>query len=175
MAGVYQLCHVFEFVIYCLYYRSFAQLYLIIKRYQLVLHIALQTRYQVDAVIEKTIEQFLRDIPLISKQLSEYIVTQTVKYILVSIINIGLCKHEIEQLASFVAYEVKLKTKVPPHGALEPLNTLFLVMRLLWHTGTHVLSTKLMPVHLPKQNNCRNSIISKHTRDSNSTKRLYES
>ena len=106
MAGVYQLCHVFEFVIYCLYYRSFAQQYLIIKRYQLVLHIALQTRYQVDAVIEKTIEQFLRDIPLISKQLSEYIVTQTVKYILVSIINIGLCKHKIEQLASFVAYEV---------------------------------------------------------------------
>lgn len=106
VAGVYQLCHVFDFVIYCLYYRSFAQQYLIIKRYQLVLHIALQTRYQVDAVIEKTIEQFLRDIPLISKQLSEYIVTQTVKYILVSIINIGLCKHEIEQLASFVADEV---------------------------------------------------------------------
>ena len=106
MAGVYQLCHVFEFVVYCLYDRSLAQQYLVIKRYQFVLHIALQARYQVNAVIEKTIEQFLRDISLICKQLSEYVVTQTVKYIFVSIINIGLCKHEIEQLASFVAYKV---------------------------------------------------------------------
>lgn len=106
MAGVYQLCHVLEFVVYCLYYRSLAQQYLVIQRYQFVLHIALQARYQVDAVIEKAIEQFLRYIPLVCKQLSEYIVTQTVKYILVSIINIGLCKHEIEQFASFVAYEV---------------------------------------------------------------------
>ena len=71
MAGVYQLCHVLEFIIYCLYYRSFAQQYLVIKRYQLVLHIALQARYQVDAVIEKTIEQVLRDIPLVCEQLSE--------------------------------------------------------------------------------------------------------
>ena len=106
MAGVYQLCHVLEFVVYCFYDRPFAQQYLVIKRHQFILHIAFQSRYQVDAVIEKAIEQLLRDISFVCKQLSEHIVTQTVKYILVSIINISLCKHEIEQLASFVAYEV---------------------------------------------------------------------
>ena len=53
-----------------------------------------------------------------------------------------------------------------------PLNTLFLFMRLLWQTGTQVLSIKLMPVHLPKQNSWMNSIISTATLDSSSMKRL---
>ena len=40
--------------------------------------------------------------------------------------------------------------------------------------GMLVLSVKLMPVHLPKQYSSRNMAIWTAMRDSNSTKRLYD-
>ena len=121
MAGVYQLCHIFEFVVYCLNDRPFAQQYLVIQRHQLVLHIALQPRHQVDTVVKQAVEQLLRDVSFVCEQLSENVVTQTVKHIFVPIVNVGLCKHEVEHLPSFIAYEMQLEPKVPSHGAFANL------------------------------------------------------
>lgn len=41
-------------------------------------------------------------------------------------------------------------------------------------TGMHVLSTKLMPVHLPNNANFKNMVIATKQRDMTSIKRLYE-
>lgn len=82
----------------------------------------LQPCHQVDAVIKQTVEQLLLDISLVCEQLFENVVTQPVKHILVPIVNICFCKHEVEQFLSFVAYEMQLESKVPPHGAFANLS-----------------------------------------------------
>ena len=58
--------------------------------------------------------------------------------------------------------------------SVKNMNTLLRLMRLLWQTRIQVLSMKLMPVHSPKQNSSRNMAIWTATRDSSSTKRLYD-
>ena len=54
------------------------------------------------------------------------------------------------------------------------LKTFMLKKRLLCMTGMHVLSTKLMPVHLPNNANFKNMVIATKQRDMTSIKRLYE-
>ena len=58
--------------------------------------------------------------------------------------------------------------------AVMPLNTFMLNSRLLCITGMQVLSTKLMPVHFPKQARRRNITRATKQRGMTSTKRLYE-
>ncbi len=55
-----------------------------------------------------------------------------------------------------------------------PLNTFMLNSRLLCITGIQVLSTKLIPVHWPKQASLRNIVSATKQRGMISTKRLYE-
>ena len=55
-----------------------------------------------------------------------------------------------------------------------PLNTFMPDSRLLFITGMQVLSTKLMPVHSPKQARRRNIVRATKQRGMISTKRLYE-
>lgn len=38
-----------------------------------------------------------------------------------SVVNICLCKHEIQKFASFIAYQMKLEAKIPPHCTLANL------------------------------------------------------
>ena len=40
---------------------------------------------------------------------------------MVPIINIRLCKHEIQKFASFIAYQMKLEAKIPSHCTLANL------------------------------------------------------
>ena len=56
----------------------------------------------------------------------------------------------------------------------KPLNTFMPYCRLLWMTEMHVLSTKLMPVHSPKQDRRRNMVSATKQRGITSMKRLYE-
>ena len=58
--------------------------------------------------------------------------------------------------------------------AAMPLNTFMLNSRLLCITGIQVLSTKLIPVHSPKQASLRNIVSATKQRGMISTKRLYE-
>jgi len=53
-----------------------------------------------------------------------------------------------------------------------PAKTLLAYLRRLWHTGIMVESTKVMPVHRPKEWRFRKNIILKNTLLSSSTKRL---
>jgi hypothetical protein len=73
---------------------------------------------------------------------------------------------------------MKFEAKIPAHRAFAPGGIIFenfvSIDRLLWQTGIHVLSIKLIPVQRPMQQICRNIIISRETRASNSKKRLYE-
>ena len=55
----------------------------------------------------------------------------------------------------------------------KPLNTFMPYCRLLWMTGIHVLSTKLMP-HSPKQDRRRNMVCATKQRGITSRRRLYE-
>lgn len=50
-----------------------------------------------------------------------HIVTQSVEYFRVSVINICLCKHEVLKFTSFIAYQMKLEAKIPSHRTLANL------------------------------------------------------
>lgn len=103
MSGVYQLCHVFQFIIDDFYDRPLSEKYLVIQGYQLVLHVPPQPRDKVNAVIVLSFEKPLGYISLISKQLAEEVVTEPVEHSFVPIIHIRLGKHEIDQLSTLVA------------------------------------------------------------------------
>ena len=55
---------------------------------------------------------------LVCKEFPEDIVAESVEYVFVSVVHIGLDLHEIQHLPSFVDDEVQFETKIPSHGAL---------------------------------------------------------
>lgn len=73
---------------------------------------------------------------------------------------------------------MQFKTDVPPHSTFPSsgniLENYHAKKRLLCMTGMHVLSTKLMHVHLPNSANFKNMVIATKQRDMTSIKQLYE-
>ena len=85
------------------------------------LHVALELRYQLDAVNEEALEQFLAYVSLVS---DEFPVEEFHKGLVVerlAVIYISRRNHEVEQLPLLITDQVQLEPEEPAHGALPPL------------------------------------------------------
>ena len=85
------------------------------------LHVALEPRYELDAVNEEAFEQFLAYVSLVS---DEFPVEEFHKGLVVerlAVIYISRGNHEVEQLPPLVTAQVQLEPEEPAHGALPPL------------------------------------------------------
>jgi hypothetical protein len=71
MTGMLYLTDVFQFIIDCFDNRTFAKHYSVIKAHQTVFHIAFDTCYQMNAIIEKHLKKRRRNISFITKKFSE--------------------------------------------------------------------------------------------------------
>lgn len=70
------------------------------------------------AVREKTGEKCLGDISLVSIYLPQHIVCQAVEYLLVSVVNIRLCQHEVNEFSLLIADKMQLESIIPAHRTL---------------------------------------------------------
>jgi hypothetical protein len=70
------------------------------------------------AVGEKPGEKGLGDISLVCIDLSQHIVCQTVEDLLVPVVNIRLCQHEVNKFSLLIADKMQLETIVPAHRTL---------------------------------------------------------
>jgi hypothetical protein len=70
------------------------------------------------AVGEKPGEKGLGDISLVCIDLSQHIVCQTVEDLLVPVVNIRLCQHEVNKFSLLIADKMQLESIVPAHRTL---------------------------------------------------------
>jgi len=85
-------------------------------------HVAFEFSYQLDAVNEEALEQFLSNVSFISDEFSveEFHKRLVVKRL--AVIYISRCDHEVEQFPLLVTDQVQLEPEEPAHGALPPLD-----------------------------------------------------
>ena len=93
-------------------------------RHKGALHVALEFGYQLYAVDEEPLEEFLADIPLVP---DEFPIEELHKRPVLkrpSVVDIARREHEVKQLSLLVTDEVQLESEEPSHGALaSPGNT----------------------------------------------------
>src|SRR5574344_243549 len=65
MSGMYELCHIFKFIIDGLNHGSFSQHKLVVKRHELIFHIASETRNEVQTITKQAVKKCLRDVSLV--------------------------------------------------------------------------------------------------------------
>ena len=84
-------------------------------------HVAFEFSYQLDAVNEEALEQFLAYVSFIPDEFSveEFHKRLVVKRL--AVIYISRCDHEVEQFPLLVTDQVQLEPEEPAHGALPPL------------------------------------------------------
>ena len=84
-------------------------------------HVAFELRYQLDAVNEEALEQFLSNVSFISDEFSveEFHKRLVVKRL--AVIYISRRDHEVEQFPLLVTDQVQLEPEEPAHGALPSL------------------------------------------------------
>ena len=85
------------------------------------LHVALELRYELDAVNEEALEQFLANVSFIP---DEFSVEEFHKRLVVkrfSVIYISRCDHEVEQFPLLITDQMQLEPEEPAHGALPSL------------------------------------------------------
>ena len=98
MPGVFDLRHVFQFVVDGLDQRSFAQKNLVSDSHNLSLHIVLQLGNQLNAVHEESGEKFLANVSLVSDQLSEDLFNERLVAERLPVIHITGSDHEVQQV-----------------------------------------------------------------------------
>ena len=118
---MYMLRNIFQFVVDGFYNRTLAEENLVIKWHECVLHVTFQPRYNLYPVIEQPLEQPLRYVSLVCEQFSEHIVSQPVEHLRIPVINVSLCKHEIQKFSPFIAYQMEFEAKIPTHCTLAKL------------------------------------------------------
>ena len=131
------------------------------------------------ALVEEHLRQVLGNITLVAIKFAEKLFLEHFNNPRVAVIGIAGGEAETEYLPFFIANERELEAMGPtlvlfPRLA-NPSKVLWLKIRLLWQTLILVLSTKLIPVHFPKQAMFRKSIIGANTLCSTAMKRLHES
>ncbi len=85
------------------------------------LHVALELRYQLDAVNKEALEEVLPDISLVPDKLSVQEIHKCLVVKRLSVVNIPGGYHEVQQLAPLIADEVQLEAEEPAHGAFASL------------------------------------------------------
>lgn len=116
------------------------------------------------AAVKERLEEFLLYISPVGEDLSIKMFGKHAPYSVITFVNVSRCQTESYDLSGVVADEVQLEAVAPSHRAFSifarPANTLLKCLLRLWHTGIIVLSTKVMPEHLPKEYMHMNSISS---------------
>ena len=102
MAGVDELRHILQHIIYGLDDAPFTQHHLVIERHETLFHIRAQTCHNMYSVIPEMSEKRLRYISLVGIKFAEHLVCQRVNHILVAVIHIGTCQYEVDQFPFFV-------------------------------------------------------------------------
>ena len=138
---MYEFGRILEHVVDALNDIPFAQHDFVPKRHQSVFHVGLYSCHYMDSVFEKSLEKPWRDISPIGKEPSVQFLCQHIPYFRIPVVHISSCEAEGYDFPTVIAGEMQLEV---------PLKTLLAYRLRLWQTGIIVLSTKLMPVHLPK-------------------------
>ena len=115
---VYQLCHIFEHIVKRFDDAALAQHDFVINGHEPVLHVGLDASHQMHPIIPQLLEQTLGDIALVGIQLTEKTVRERLDDILIAVIHIRPCQHEVQYFPLLVADKVQFETDVPAHRAL---------------------------------------------------------
>ena len=145
MSRMHYLCSVLKHVIDRFNDISFAQYHPVIKGHQLVFHVHSQSCDQLDSIGEKEVEKFLRDIPLVSKQLAIQAFSQHLKHFWVLVADVSPCEKEGDNLPSVIASQMELEPMAPPHGSLavrgysleHPVGITPEIVAYGYHSGVH--------------------------------------
>lgn len=84
-------------------------------------HVALEFGYQLYAVNEESLEQFLADITLVTYEFAIQELNKCLVVKWLAVINITRSDHETEQFPFLVADEMQFESKEPSHGTLASL------------------------------------------------------
>ena len=120
--GMLNLCHVLQLVVDSLNQSPLAQKDSVRYGHDLALHIALQLRYQLDAVHKEFGEELLTDIPLVSDQFAEDLFDERFVTQGLAVIDIARREHEVQEIALLVADKMQFEAVEPSHRALAALS-----------------------------------------------------
>ena len=112
---------VLEFIIDGLYNSPLPGQQSVRHSHQRPFHVALEFCYQLDAVNEEALEEFLANISFVSNELAikEFYEGPVLKRL--AVIDIARSNHEAEHFSLLIADEVQLESEKPAHRALSPL------------------------------------------------------
>ena len=115
------LSNVLQFVIHCLYYSPLPEKQFVGYGHQCSLHVALQFRYKLYAIHKEPFEKTLANVPFVANEFSIYEFYKSFIFKRFPVIHVTWCYHKVEQFSLLIAYQVKLESKEPAHGAFAPL------------------------------------------------------
>src|SRR5574344_1051961 len=85
--------------------------------HQCSLHVALQFRYKLYAIHKEPFEKTLANVPFVANEFSIYEFYKSFIFKRFYVIHVTWCYHKVEQFSLLIAYQVKLESKEPAHGA----------------------------------------------------------
>ena len=121
MSRMLSLSNVLQFVIHCLYYSPLSEKQFVGYGHQCSLHVTLQFRYKLYAIHKEPFEKTLANVSLVANELSIYEFHKSFIFKRFPIIHVTWCYHKVEQFSLLIAYQVKLESKEPAHGAFASL------------------------------------------------------
>lgn len=115
------LSNVLQFVIHSLYYSPLPEKQFVGYGHQCSLHVTLQFRYKLYTIHKEPFEKTLANVSLVANELSIYEFYKSFIFKRFPVIHVTWCYHKVEQFSLLIAYQVKLESKEPAHGAFAPL------------------------------------------------------
>ena len=112
------LSNVFQLVIHSLNDSPLPEKQFVGYGHQSPFHIAFELRNKLYAIHKEPFEKMLANVPLVSDELSIYKFYKGFIFKRFPVIYITWCYHKVEQFSLLIAYQVKLESKEPAHGAL---------------------------------------------------------
>ena len=112
------LCDILQLVVDCLNDGSLSGKQPVRHTHDGSLHVAFELRYELDAVNEEALEQFLAIVSFIP---DEFSVEEFHKRLVVNqlaVIYISRCNHEVEQFTLLITDQMQLEPEEPAHGTL---------------------------------------------------------
>ena len=118
---MFNLCNVLQFVIHSLNDSSLPEQQFVGNRHQSSLHVALEFSDKLNSIHKKSFKQMLSNVPLVTDKLSIYEFDKSLIFKRFTVVDIARCYHKVEQFTLLIAYQVKLESKEPSHGAFASL------------------------------------------------------
>jgi len=115
------LCDVLQFVIDGLYDSPLSSQQSVRHAHQCPFHVAFEFCYQLDAVNEEALEEFLANISFVPNKLAIQEFHEGLVLKRLAVIDVVRSNHEVEHFSLLIADDVQLEAEEPPHRALSPL------------------------------------------------------